>query len=107
MLTGVTHKFWNLSEAPRYCYEFKENGGCRYYYYTKTEGKVLRKLFPFDDIVITEAWKFVNDSIIIIQDFHYRYRFINDSLLELVNVKRPDDTSYLKQSLVQELPVTK
>jgi len=100
-LTGKNYKFWDITSQPGYSYKFSNTGECRYYYYRYKDGKGIRKLFPFDDLIVTEKWNFVNDSIIKIQDFTYKFKFINDTLIRCISSKRLNDTSYLTVSKYQ------
>ena len=100
-LTGKTKRFWDVSYSPGYCYEFSRNGSCRYYYYARTEGKAVRKLFPFDDVIVSNSWNFVNDSIIDINGYKYSYKFVNDTLLKLSNIRFLSDSFTLMPSKIQ------
>ncbi len=98
LLTNNNLKFWDISTVPGYCYEFSNNGVCRYYVWMNRNGKSIRELFDFGDVVYPNTWEFVNDTTINIQGFNYFYKFINTDSVKLVNVKRPSDTFFLTSS---------
>lgn len=98
-LTSGKSKFWDSRSNRGYCYEFRKDGICRYYYYHK--GKLPRNLFPFDDVIVPEEWHFLGKDSIMIQGFKYNYKFLSPDSLVIVNAKRPGDIDTLIKSVYQ------
>jgi hypothetical protein len=95
LLAGKGHKFWNISNLPGYSYEFRSDGVCKYYTWKKREGKIERSPFYFDDYLVHESWKLMNDSLLQIQEFTYNFKIINDDSIRLIHPKRPTEPFYL------------
>ena len=97
-LTAGKSKYWDSKSNRGYCYEFRKDGTCRYYY---SKGKLPRKLFPFEDVIVPDEWKFLGDDSIMIQGYKYYYKFLSPDSLFIVNTKRIDYVDTLIKSVYQ------
>ena len=108
-LTGGNEKYWDVMAIdrkkspmqfpiPGYCYKFEANGKCHYYSYYIKGRDTLRKLFDFEDVIMTDDWKFQGDSILNVLGEDNGYKFIGEDTLVLYGMKEVKDTLLLVAS---------
>lgn len=65
-------------------YEFSWNGRCNYYLHNKKMNKLFK--YQADDIIVSNKWKYVNDSIFEINEAEYKILYFKkDSIVLLWN----------------------
>jgi hypothetical protein len=96
ILTGGNYKYWDISSVyskedsvyysnPLYSFKFDANGECLYYYYKQQGQKVVRTLFDFEDVEVTNEWEFKGDSIINMLGYDYKILLFNSDSIILFN----------------------
>jgi hypothetical protein len=85
-------------DIPAYSYKFTSDGDCFYYFHELQVTDTIRKLFDFDDVIVTNKWKFQNDSTINILGWDYLYRFIGSDTIVLIFSKRKSDSTVIVAS---------
>jgi len=66
------------------CYRFPSNGKCYFYYYNFYNKKITDSVYKYDfgDVVVSNTWSTVGDTILIANDISYRVlNFAEDSVV--------------------------
>jgi hypothetical protein len=87
--------------SPFYCFNFKQNGECFYYYYKIDSISKVRLLYDFEDVIVPNTWKIYNNNTIQIQGVIYNIKLITEKQMILVNQKFSKDSLHLVPSKVE------
>lgn len=107
LIASSNGRYWDVVKdgerffnKPSYCYRFRSNGDCAYFYYRKNNDEAVRKLFEYGDVVYPDTWELRFDTLTI-KGFNYRIIKISKDTLIMLSATVPGDTMILSISQYQ------